>query len=190
MNLLKNAIRERVEGISTEALDFAISLFRPRQLNKGEHWITAGEHCDEIAFIESGILRIYAISATGEDITYNFLMQQEFVTLFSSFSTRQLAVENICALTDAQIYTIKRSDVERVYRLYPILQTLGRVEAERVAIRVEKRIAMLQTLTAEARYEAFTQQNSHIIQHASLHQIASFLGITRQHLARIRKKYS
>jgi hypothetical protein len=53
---------------------------------------------------------------------------------------------------------------------------------------MEKRILMLQSETANKRYERMIKENPDIILNVPLQYTASFLGITPQHLSRLRKK--
>jgi hypothetical protein len=53
---------------------------------------------------------------------------------------------------------------------------------------MEKRISMLQSQTAYERYENMLKENQDIIMSVPLQYTASFLGISPQHLSRIRKE--
>jgi CRP-like cAMP-binding protein len=62
------------------------------------------------------------------------------------------------------------------------------VIAENLFITMERRIAMLQSQSACERYENMLQENPDIILSVPLQYTASFLGITPQHLSRLRKE--
>jgi CRP-like cAMP-binding protein len=68
------------------------------------------------------------------------------------------------------------------------MQVLRRVIAENLFITMERRIAMLQSQSAYERYENMLQENPDIILSVPLQYTASFLGITPQHLSRLRKE--
>lgn len=52
---------------------------------------------------------------------------------------------------------------------------------------MERRIYMLQSTSARERYEEIIKQNGELLLQVPLQYIASFLGITPQHLSRLRK---
>jgi len=60
--------------------------------------------------------------------------------------------------------------------------------AENLFILMERRIAMLQSTTAQERYEDMIKENGNILLEVPLQYVASFLGISPQHLSRLRKK--
>jgi hypothetical protein len=64
-----------------------------------------------------------------------------------------------------------------------------RVIAENLFITMEKRIAMLQSQSAIERYEKMLNENPDILLSVPLQYTASFLGMTPQHLSRLRKEW-
>jgi hypothetical protein len=54
-------------------------------------------------------------------------------------------------------------------------------------IKMEERIQSLQSTTAVERYEKMLKENPDIMLNVPLQYTASFLGITPQHLSRLRK---
>ncbi len=169
-------------------VDTILQYFQERHLAANEYWLEVGKHCTELGFVAEGILRYHYINIKGEETTCYFALPNEFVTSFKAFSTNGLLTENVQAVEPTTLYTIQRNDLLHLYNLFPALQALGRTEAERVAIRMEDRIAMLQILSAEERYQYIAEQKPHLLQYIPIQHLASYMGITRQHLARIRKK--
>jgi hypothetical protein len=68
------------------------------------------------------------------------------------------------------------------------METFRRIIAENLFILLEKRVSMLQSQTAHERYENMLRENPEIILSVPLQYTASFLGITPQHLSRLRKE--
>ena len=71
----------------------------------------------------------------------------------------------------------------------PKLHIFRRIIAENLFIIMEKRIAMLQSQTAHERYEKMIKENPEILLSVPLQYTASFLGMTPQHLSRLRKEF-
>jgi hypothetical protein len=60
--------------------------------------------------------------------------------------------------------------------------------AENLFITMEKRIMMLQSQSAHERYEKMLKESPELILSVPLQYTASFLGMTPQHLSRLRKE--
>jgi CRP-like cAMP-binding protein len=166
------------------------SAFKEISLPKGTKWITEGKVCDQVGYIVSGKLRVYYIDESGNDITCYFINSDNFISSFTSFLTNTPTKENISAIEDTELRIISKNDLEKLSVTIPKIQIFRRVIAENLFIIMEKRINMLQSQSAQERYEKMLKENPDIILSIPLQYIASFLGITPQHLSRLRKKLS
>jgi hypothetical protein len=116
------------------------------------------------------------------------MQPENFISSFTSFLTNTPTHENIAALEETELKIISKKDLERISELIPQLQIFRRIIAENLFIIMEKRISMLQSQTAYERYENMLKENQDIIMSVPLQYTASFLGISPQHLSRIRKE--
>jgi hypothetical protein len=91
-------------------------------------------------------------------------------------------------LEDTQLRIISKNEMEKLSLLVPKMETFRRIIAENLFILLEKRVSMLQSQTAHERYENMLRENPEIILSVPLQYTASFLGITPQHLSRLRKE--
>lgn len=85
---------EKIQSyIEIEEVDrqFIQSAFKPGRYAKGEHFLLAGDVCREAAFVERGVFRFY-INLEGEETTYYFSAENEFICDYPSF-LRQTASE-------------------------------------------------------------------------------------------------
>ena len=60
--------------------------------------------------------------------------------------------------------------------------------AENLAINMEKRISLFLNNSAEERYRFLLKNNSLLVQSVPLQYLAAYIGITPQHMSRLRKK--
>ncbi len=161
--------------------------FVSKILSKGDLWIKQGKICDQVGYIVSGKLRNYYIDDEGNEVTCFFVTPDNFISSLTSFLTNTPAKENISALEKTEIRVISKKELEELSMLVPKLQIFRRVIAENLFITLEKRISMLQSKTAFERYEIMLKENPDILLSVPLQYTASFLGITSQHLSRLRK---
>lgn len=97
-------------------------------------------------------------------------------------------MENIIAIEETNISSISRDTLEYLSELIPKIHIWRRIITENLFILMEKRVAMLQSQSAHERYELFLLENPEILLSVPLQYTASFLGITPQHLSRLRKQ--
>lgn len=162
--------------------------FRELHVSKGDLWMTQGKVCNQVAYVVSGKLRIFYIDDNGNEITCYFVTPDNFLTSFTSFLTNTPNTENIAAIEDSVLMVISKDKLEELSTAVPKMQIFRRIIAENLFIMMEKRIAMLQSHSANERYEQMIKDNPDIILSVPLQYTASFLGITPQHLSRLRKE--
>lgn len=161
--------------------------FTIKSLLKGELWIKAGQYCNHIAFITKGILRIFYNDQDGNEISCFFMSENNFISSYTSFLTLAPTKENIEAVEDVELLVISRENLEKLSKEVPKVEIWRRVIAENLFILLERRISMLQSKTAQERYENMIKENGDILLKVPLQYTASFLGVTPQHLSRLRK---
>ena len=184
------ALTENINQIVNLTIDEKATIekaFGTLEISKGDHWIKQGKICDQVAFVVSGKLRNYYIDDAGNEVTCFFVTEDNFISAYTSFLTNTPANENISALEDTVLRVISKKDLEDLSDIVPKMHIFRRVIAENLFITMEKRIVMLQSQSAFERYERMLKENPDIIISVPLQYTASFLGITPQHLSRLRK---
>jgi CRP-like cAMP-binding protein len=187
---MNTSLRQTIQNtvtISETDLDFTLSLFKPLALKKNDYFLEIGKKCNQVAFIKSGMLRIFYPNNKGDDTTCYFSLPKEFVTSFSSFTTGNPSIESIQAILPTELFVIDKQDLEILYEKIPATQEFGRKAAENLSIIMEKRISLFLNNSAEERYQFLLKHNPILIQTVPLQYLASYLGISPQHLSRLRK---
>ena len=162
-------------------------LFKQVTVIKNEFWIEEGKVCNHIAFVQSGKLRVFYHDTEGDEVTCYFAMPDSFISSYSSFLTNTSTKENISVMEDSVLQVISKKDLERLSEKIPKIHIWRRIITENIFIIMEKRIHMLQTQSAHERYENLMQENPEIVLTVPLQYTASYLGISPQHLSRLRK---
>lgn len=162
--------------------------FTTQSISKGELWIKEGKVCDQVAYVVSGKMRHYYTDDNGNEVTCYFVLPDHFTSSFTSFLTNTPTNENAAALEETLLRFISKKDLENLSEQVPKIQIFRRIIAENLFIMMEKRISMLQSKSAQARYEGMLKENPDVLLQVPLIYTASFLGITPQHLSRLRKE--
>ena len=181
-------INQIVQKLTEEEALIVEKYFTRKVIPKGDLWIREGQYCNQIAFIEEGTFRIFYNDHNDQETSCFFMQEKNFISSFTSFLTQTPTKENIEALTEVTILFINRQNLEKLTEEVPKMQLLRRVLAENLFILLERRISILQSQTAQERYETMIKENADILLKIPLQYTASFLGITPQHLSRLRKK--
>lgn len=163
-------------------------LFVPRKLEKGENFLMAGDICRHAAFIQSGVFRFY-INRDGEDATYYFAAENEFICEYPSFLRRQPSDRNIQALEAAEILLISHDDLQIFYQKVRFGERFGRLVAEKLFVDSVEQLASFYGDKPEARYRNFVRQFPQLVRRLPQYYIASYVGIKPQSLSRIRRRF-
>lgn len=165
-----------------------LAYFTPLTLKKGEHFVQQGAVCRQAAFIRSGLLRSYYYNGKGEEVTYCFCAENSFSTSFKSFISQQASALSMQAVTDTELLVIGHDDLYEMYRQYPVWQEIGRIVTEQAYLDMEEYASVLNNETGKEKYHRLLSERPVVAQQASVQHIASYLGITRETLSRIRRK--
>lgn len=187
MTALTESINQIV-SLTQEEISAIEKAYNTVEISKGELFIAQGKVCDQVAFVVSGKLRNFYFDEAGNEVTCYFVTPNNFVSAFSSFLTNAPTHENISSLENTVLRIISKKDLEALCELVPKMQIFRRVIVENLFITMEKRIMMLQSQSAHERYEKMIKENPEILLSVPLQYTASFLGITPQHLSRLRKE--
>ncbi|RYE26178.1 MAG: Crp/Fnr family transcriptional regulator [Sphingobacteriales bacterium] len=185
------AIQQYLSQLSGNYEDWDVFAEKMEQIDiaKNGLLLKAGQVENYLYFIEYGLLRFY-FEKEEKEITFDFAFEGNFTSAYTSFLTRQPNTYNIQALVKTSIWRISYNHLQEIYNTTPNGQMVGRIAAEQLFIRKNKREASLLTETAEERYLNLLKEQPQLIQEIPLKYLSSYIGITPQALSRIRKRIS
>jgi CRP/FNR family transcriptional regulator, anaerobic regulatory protein len=117
-------------------------------------------------------------------------MENSMVTSYKSFITQQPAEIAFEALENTELILIPRAGVYDLYDKFKTFDKLGRIMAERSFVEIQNLRKQEFSLTPEEKYLRVLKEEPKLIDRVSQHYISSYLGMTPEHLSRIRKKIS
>ena len=163
-----------------------ISLATISTIKKGDFFIKQDEICTTLSFVNFGIFRSFYYSNNDEEITYCFTFPNSLLVAYSSFITQNKSEENLQALTDSEIISISKKELENLAESNNKWLNFLKIIAEKEYVELEKWIFNHQKSNAQKRYVDLINNYPQFVQQIPLHYIASYLGITQRHLSRIR----
>ncbi|VAY87385.1 cAMP-binding proteins - catabolite gene activator and regulatory subunit of cAMP-dependent protein kinases [hydrothermal vent metagenome] len=156
-----------------------------------------GDICTQLMFINSGLARAYILDENGKDSTWaiyfndkNSRMVNLFVVDYASFINQTKSKLAIDAIEDCEVVMINFKDVEFLYNNTKKGDRFGRLINQEVYTYLHNFIIQRQTKSAKDRFEEFVNTTPHLLKKVPQYHIATFLGITPQHLSRLKKESS
>lgn len=178
---------QSIVDLSPEEIDLIKMLFRPKLLKKSDFFLAEGQVCKQVGFLVKGLMRYY-INSDGEDRTYEFAQENDFICNYESFIPKTASTKIIQALEDCEIWQISYEDLQILYKSVRQGERLGRLVIEEVFIRTLQGLSSFYTDTPEQRYGEFIKHHPGLQQRISQYHIASYVGVKPQSLSRIRKR--
>lgn len=185
---LVNSIQSLIV-ISDREKELIGSLFKKEFLAKGQYFLAEGQISRHLGFITKGLVRYY-INYNGEEKTYSFSQEKDYVCNYESFIPQRPSSKNIQALEDTDLYVISHEDLQLFYSEVREGERFGRVAVEAIFIQLLQDITSFYIETPELRYERFIKNHADLQQRVSQYHIASYVGVKPQSLSRIRKRIS
>ena len=185
MKQLKECISSQVL-IGDSAMANILAVFEPVHVSKGDFFLKSGNVCRQMAFIESGYMRMYDI-ANGKEITLWIGSEGRFITSLSSFVFQTNNMWNIQAITDCKLYVINRENHFNLCKSEPKwLEFDNLLLAHSFALLEKNMFSQLHT-SAKQRFHNLLKEEPKLFKNVPLQYIASMLGITPESLSRLRK---
>lgn len=157
------------------------------KMKKGMVLLKEGTPCNELFFLNTGLIRTHYKNSNGNDVTSSFIQENEFFTNLKGFVNETDSSETISILEDSGFCRIDKNDYFGIMKKYPVLFYGSHQIINMHRIELEERIRILQNLTAQEKYQYFELNYPKLTNRVQLSYIASFLGIRLETLGRIRK---
>jgi len=166
--------------LTPEERDAMAAAGRTRTLKRGEMLFAAGDEDAACATLQSGALKVSAVDADGNEQILALVHPAGFIgELFAPF-----AHHDVVALTDSQLCTFAKRDIERAIEEYPALARalLRRSQADLLATRTL--LELTGHASAEARLAALLHDFAFAASDSSCHLASRFdLPLTRGEIA-------
>ena len=184
-NLLKY-IRS-LTTFSNESWELLQPALAQRAYKKNELLLKQGETCNALFYIGKGYCKSY-YDIDGTVKNTGFYFENEIATNIQSFGSGQKSEYNIIACEPLAVVVFDKSTLFRIAAQVHEIETLGRHCIRQFAARQEEFANLFKCCTALQRLEYIETKYPEILQRVPLSQLASFLGVARETLSRIRNR--
>ncbi|KQS31032.1 Crp/Fnr family transcriptional regulator [Dyadobacter sp. Leaf189] len=187
MNPFINLINENID--LPEALQARIAdVTQHIRFKKNVRLISSGAVCNELYFLKKGLARVFYYK-DGKDVTAWFVAENQIVSAVDSLLSGTPTAYNIELLENSEIYSLPLRKIESMYNEYPVVHRLSLTLISKSYLFLDERVKTFASCGAEERYQIMLVQLPDIFNRVKLGHIASYIGITQEHLSRLRSNY-
>ena len=183
---LFTAIRD-VGPVSEAALLALAERLTPRSFAAGAWLLRAGDRAEHCFFIARGLVREMYLGEAGQEHTRAFLAEGQIGGSLLDLLSGEPAVTWIQALEPTDTLAWRYADFNALCERFPELHLAARRTAEQLAVRKTRREHEMLAMSAAERHAR--RRREHPALDARLHRrhLASYLGMTPEHLSRLRR---
>lgn len=174
--------------LTPEDLELVTQAAVPKRVRKQQYLLEEGEVSDFLGFVVKGSFRLFRIGADQEEHIMRFAIENWWISDFISFMSGQPSNCYIEALEDSELIRFSKEKWNELLAASPNFKQIIDALTARNFEAHQDRIFSNISEPAEVRYEKFVQQYPTLYNRIPLYMIASFLGLTRETLSRVRKQ--
>jgi CRP-like cAMP-binding protein len=164
------------------------TIIRKRTYKKGEIILPLGSVCDQIFYIESGLVRSYH-RHDDKDISIWFMKEGDVCIAVVSFFRQVSAMEEHVALEDCVCWGISHAELEAAYKRFHKFRHQGQLLTQEYYCRSEERAISVKLKTALERYEELMEKAPDLILRVPNIYLASYIGMAESTLEKKKREY-
>ncbi|MFK7935387.1 MAG: Crp/Fnr family transcriptional regulator [Saprospiraceae bacterium] len=157
------------------------------ELEAGDYFLQQGRIGKNIAFIETGLIRLFYLH-DGKEITTCFCKENTITCSYRSLITNTPSELSIQAIEPCKLVVFSYHSLQQLYQKELFWQQVGRIATEHEFINTECHNRFLNDLSATERYQQVLAEDGELLQRVPLQYLASYLQVAPETLSRIRKK--
>ncbi len=161
----------------------------PLSLRRRQLLLREGEVCRHKVFVAKGLLRTFRVRPDGTESTMRFSAEKGWAIDPESYVDQIPSHYRIEALENTKVLLWTRDCMEELFENIPSFRLISERLREKSLNYSQQRIFVNLSHTAEEKYEDFIQNHPDIFRRIPLHMVASYLGVSRETLSRIRHKH-
>ncbi len=175
-------------SLTVEEENILLSKVVHRNYLKDQYIAQQGDICKSANFIISGCTKTFYMDLEGQEHIVMFSIEDWWTSDLGSFTTQTPADFNVQCIESTQLIQFTYDNLEELYKEIPKLERLFRKIVERAFAASQKRIIRNFSLTAKERYQIFKKTYPKINQRVPQYMIASYLGVTKEFLSKIKSQ--
>lgn len=184
-SFIKYIKRHSTTPLSENDIQLINEAFIPKKLRKRQYFLQAGEVCKYMAFIVKGAMRQYSVDDKGAEHMVRLSIEDWWSGDRESYTMLTPSIYNIDAWEETDVLTFTSQDFNKV-RAIPAIDEMMRQLDSKHAFALQKRVNSTISDPIEKRYADLAKTYPQLLERFPQHLIASYLGVTKETLSRVR----
>ena len=144
-----------------------------------------GDVVPGVWLVERGLVGAFEYQG-DKPIYQRFYREGEFVSDVASLRSGEPSLLTFVALEDGEVYYIRKADLLGLYEEDPAFQAFGREALTELLVDRAGQMRRLMVMSPRERYASVLAEDPELVQRVPLQYLASYLGMTRETLSRVR----
>ena len=178
----------KIVPLNHDEEEIILSKLRKRRYLKNQYVVQQGDICMYLSFVISGCMKTFYVDNDGNEHIIMFSIENWWAGDITSFVKEIPADFNVQCLENCEVIQFSSLDLNYLYDTVPKFERMFRIILENAYAASQKRIIESYSMTAKDRYLKFRDQYPSIGQRVPQYMIASYLGITKEFLSKIRNQ--
>jgi CRP-like cAMP-binding protein len=174
--------------LSSDALAAWSERTKERRFDPHSFLLRAGERAEWCFLLISGLVREYYVDESGAEHTRSFIPEGGATGSLLDLLSGEPALTFIEALEPTHVLAFRYSDFDALSQRFADIGHIARRNAEALYARKARREHEMLALGASARHERWLAENAALDARITRRQLASHLGVTPEHLSRLRQQ--
>lgn len=188
---MQEKLREHIEKIvplTDEEFALILTRFTLKRFKKHQFLIQQGELVKYNYFLVSGLLKLVYTDEADKEYFLSFAMEDWWETDLQAYYTKTPATLSLECLEDTVVFCLLLEDYHALCAELPQIARFFLQKSMLGSIAAQQRLLSLLTTSAQERYEQLLQKYPVLGQRISKTLLASYLGVSRETLSRLKAK--
>jgi len=165
-----------------------ISMLRLKKVKRKQLIEQPGFVSTHRTYVVAGAFRAYLAGPDGQEHTLSLAVEDGMIGDPGSFLLQEPATLFVEAIEASTIIQWSYENEQLLLKKIPQFSLAMMQRAQQIAVTIQRRVIAQLSLSAEERYDEFAQKYPVLLQRIPLYIIASYLGMSREFLSKIRKQ--
>lgn len=179
---------DRVVQLDEEEKRKLTSFLTYRKFLKGQYFLQQGDICKNSGFVISGCTKTFYVDDQGQEHVVMFSIEDWWTSDMGSYITQKPSDFNVQCIENTSLIQFSYEQQNQMLEEIPKLERFFRKIIERAFVASQKRVVRNLSMTAKDRYLFFRNTYPKIDQRIPQYLIASYLGITKEFLSKIKSQ--
>ena len=176
-----------ITPLTESEIEVIKEVFVPQKLKKRQYLLREGEVCKYAAFVVKGAMRQYRVDDKGVEHIVRLSLENWWVSDRESYIMLTPSLYYIDAWEDSDLLLLTKADYVGKLGAIPAINEMSKKMDENFAIAAQKRVSTI-SFSAEERFADLIKTYPEFFQRFPQHIIASYLGMSRETLSRLRSQ--